>query len=94
MTPQEKAQKYNELAHAMQSGIEYGKNEFEREHKHLRVGINTAHSDHAALVSILIKKGIITQDEYMDALNEFMEKEVQRYEKELSEQYKANIRLG
>lgn len=94
MTLEEKKRKYHELAHAMQSGIEYSKNQFEREHKHLRVGINTAHSDHAALVSLLLKKEIITEEEYLDSLIEFMEKEVQRYETELSNLYNANIRLG
>lgn len=63
------------------------------EHKHLRVGINTAHVDHAALAGLLIKKGIITQEEYMDALVEAMEAEVKRYEAHLSKIYGANITL-
>lgn len=94
MTIQEKAQRYAQLAHAIQSGIEYDKNEFEREHKHLRLGINTAHTDHAALVSLLMRKGVITEDEYWDALLESLEREVERYEKALSKAYGANIKLG
>lgn len=94
MTIKEKARRYQELAHAMQSGVAYEKDEFEREHKHLRVGINTAHVDHSALATLLIKKGIITQEEYMDALVEAMETEVKRYERHLSELYGANIKLG
>lgn len=76
-----------------EKGVAYEKDEFEWEHKHLRVGINTAHVDHAALAGLLIKKGIITQEEYMDALVEAMEAEVKRYEAHLSKIYGANITL-
>jgi hypothetical protein len=93
MTIKKKAKRYQQLAHAMQSGVAYEKDEFEREHKHLRVGINAAHVDHSALVGLLIKKGIITQEEYLDALVEAMEAEVKRYEEKLSRDYGANISL-
>jgi hypothetical protein len=94
VTTEEKTRRWHQLAHALQSGIEYSKNEFEREHKHLRVGISTAHVDHSALASLLIKKGIITQEEYLDALVEAMETEVKRVEAELSIVYGAKITLG
>lgn len=94
MTLEEKANRYRDLVHAMQSGIAYSKNSFEVEHKHLRVGINTALSDQAALVELLLRKGIITKDEYFDILIEFMENEVKSYENKLSKEYGAEIKLG
>ena len=94
MNLEQKKQRYRDLAHAMQSGIEYSQDNFEREHKHLRVGINSALSDNAALVSLLMKKGLFTEDEYLDVLIEFMEREVVRYEEELSKTYGASIKLG
>lgn len=94
MTLAEKALKYQSLAHALQSGIEYNRDQTEKDPKHLRVGINVAHSDHAALVNLLIAKGLFTQDDYFDYLIEQLEKEVQSYEEMLSAQYGANIKLG
>jgi hypothetical protein len=44
----------------------------------LRVGVNTAMSDHAALVKTLIDAGLITEDVYTKNLADFMEKEANR----------------
>jgi hypothetical protein len=92
----EKKARYLELCHAMQTGVAYEMNQnvAPTQPKHLRVGINAAMCDHAGLVELLIQKGIITEEEYLDALICSMEREVAKYEKLLSEQLNANITLG
>lgn len=77
-------QKYRELVHAMQSGVKLdlmlrdkGQDNL---NKHLRVGINVAMSDHAALTRILVSRGIISELEYHQALVDAMEAEVKSYE--------------
>jgi len=76
---------YIEAQHAMQTGVsmmmQYEPGETQR--KSLRVGINTALCDQAALVSLLIEKGIITEDEYMAAIAKEMNREVQRYKERI-----------
>lgn len=62
--------------------------------KHLRVGINVALCDHAALVGLLIAKGVLTEDEYTKAIADEMEREVKRMEERLSRMYGVRITLG
>ena len=62
--------------------------------KHLRVGVNSAMCDHAALVRVLIAKGILTEDEYLEAVADEMEREQKRYEERLTAKYGRNIVLG
>ena len=80
--------RYLVALHAMQSGVAamMGRKEGSKETdpKHLRVGINSAMCEHAALVSILIEKGIFTEAEYMEKLADEMEAEKARYEERLS----------
>jgi len=89
MTIEEKKAKYAALGHAMQTGVAY-KMELdpsETTAKHLRVGVNAAMCDHAALAQLLMKKGVLTEDEYLDALIESMEREVAGYQDELNRLY-------
>lgn len=88
MSIEELRAKYMSLAHAMQSGVEM-KRSFSKEcePKHLRVGINSAMVGNGALVQLLIKKGVFTEEEYMEELVAAMEREVKAYEQELSEAY-------
>jgi hypothetical protein len=90
-------------AHAMQSGVaatmqigwpESGDLSNETSPKHLRVGVNVALADMGSLVGLLIAKGIITDDEYMDAIVAGMQREVKKYEDILSEHYGKEITLG
>lgn len=76
---------YEDALHAMQTGvaIEQGKGSDNGLPKHLRVGVNAAMCDHTGLVRLLISKGVITQDEYIQAITEEMNREVERYEKKL-----------
>ena len=91
MTLEEKKKKYAALTHAMQTGVAYKMERAPAETtpQHLRVGVNCAMSEQGALVGLLMKKGIITEDEYLDALIESMEGEVQSYQTELTELYGA-----
>ena len=89
-------------SHAMQSGVaaemqlaqDHGERHPSTEPKHLRVGINNALCDHAALVKLLIAKGLITEAEYLKAIADAMEEEKQFYEKRLSNIYGKPITLG
>ncbi|MEI9995129.1 MAG: hypothetical protein WDM91_11080 [Rhizomicrobium sp.] len=86
MTDAEKAAEFarrHQIAqHAMQAGVAYeiARDDHSVWPKHLRVGINTAMIDHASLVKLLVKKGVITELEYLQAIAEGMEDERARYE--------------
>jgi hypothetical protein len=86
---------YESALHGVQSAIAF---EYERENpqqdmrrirKHLRVGIDSAHSSHAALADLLIKKGIISRDEYKEHVRLLMNHELHLYETRLSKQFGA-----
>jgi DNA-binding sugar fermentation-stimulating protein len=98
---------YASLLHAVQTGVMYEMQlGFEkgqdlspdtpvgRAVKHLRTGNNARACDHAALVGLLIRKGLITEEEYAEALLAEMATEKKRYEERLSQHYGANITLG
>jgi hypothetical protein len=105
VTLEEKQQRYLELMHAMQTGVGYDieaeplsprylPQEIHRAIKHLRVGINSALLQQAAISELLVAKGIITHDEYLDKLIEKVEQEVASYEQRLSERFGSSIKLG
>lgn len=88
--------RYLAAMHAVQSGVA-----MDLQHdpasgtpKHLRVGVNSALVNQAALVRLLITKGLITEMEYMTALAEEAEAEQRRYEELLSKRHGGNIRLA
>lgn len=89
-------ERYHAAAHAMQSGVasEMNHNPKPTEPKHLRVGINSAMADHAALAKLLIDKGVITEDEYFEAIADGMEREQKSYEERLSEHFGTTITLA
>lgn len=78
--------RYVIATHAMQSGVallmQQGSDETSP--KHLRVGVNAAMCEHAALVELLVEKGVLTKDEYLKAIADEMETEQARYEEKLS----------
>ena len=61
--------------------------------KHLRVGVNSAMVDHAALVNLLVDKGIITVEDYWHSIVEQMQAEVTRYEQLISSKLGRSIKL-
>lgn len=96
-TAKEIQEKYAFLTHAIQSGIamELLIDSTAGTPKHLRVGINMAMVETAALGKILIQKGIITKEEYFLNLLENLEVELEAIKKRLSVYYGANnITLG
>ena len=88
--------RYMAALHAMQSGVaaEMDFNTGPTQTKHLRTGINAAMSDICGLVTLLIAKGIFTEEEYVAALADAMEREKTKYEKLLSEHYGTKITLA
>ena len=96
MTIEESMKRYEDAAHAVQSGVAQTMN-IDRNAttpKHLRVGLNLSKCEHAALVRLLISKGFIGEEEYYAALADEAEAEQARYEESLSHHYKANIKLA
>jgi hypothetical protein len=88
--------RYAAAAHAMQSGVaaKMHHEPAETQPKHLRVGINSAMCDHAALVRLLIAKGVFTEEEYVKEIADEMEREKERYEIWLTAVTGANVKLG
>ena len=86
--------RYEAAVHAMQSGVAYmltrGPNG-ECSPKHLRVGVNSAMCDQAALVRLLIAKGLFTQEEYVAEVTAEMEREVERYSRRINPDGKVHL---
>lgn len=100
MTEEQKTQldlcrRYQAALHAMQSGVALKLEKGGPEHpKHYRVGINAAMVDASAMAKLLIRKGIITQTEYLEAVAVEMEAEKARYEAELSKRFGGSTSLA
>ena len=67
--------------HPMQSGVAWMMNydSSQTDPKHLRVGVNSALIDSAALAWVLIQKGVISEVEYKETLAKFAAQEKQSY---------------
>ena len=90
-------QRYEAAHHAVQSGVAFlisAGDSNSHTPKMLRTGINMRAVEHAALVRLLMKKGLITELEYMEALADEAEREVQRLQKDLSEKLGPNVKLA
>lgn len=89
-------QRYVAAAHAMQSGVaaKMERDPSETTPKHLRTGVNSSMVENSALVKLLVSKGVLTDEEWAEALAEGMEDEVRLYEKWLTEKIGTNISLG
>ena len=90
---------YKHHARRMQCGVEYTmRDSKECEPKHLRVGVNTALADRGSLVRLLMKKGVISEDEYLEAIADGMKLEADAYENRVQQKFSPNwetdIRLG
>ena len=97
MTREEKLARYKALCHAMQSGVrmEMGRGIIGAiKGTHLGVGVNMVKCDHAALVALLVKKGVISEEDYLDAIIESMECEVRSYEKRQAKYFGKKITLA
>jgi transcription termination factor NusB len=94
--------RYEVAAHAVQAGVAMEMNDAPPHisqsavsPKMLRTGVNLAMVEHGALVRLMIKKGIITDLEYMEELVKGVEQEQHDYEARLSAKYggKTKIKL-
>lgn len=75
--------RYQAAAHAVQTGVAYeihtAPGQAGVSAKHLRVGVNMAMVDTSALAMLLVKKGLITEEELWSALADGAEAELQKY---------------
>lgn len=79
---------YRAPCHAMQSGVKYDQElgaSPPDSPKHLRVGVNISMVEMAALVELLEAKGVLTAEDFWEAVIGGMKREVERYEKLCSE---------
>ena len=76
--------RYLKAAHGMQAGVGFKRDKGDQSPKHLRVGVNTALVQQAALVELLIDKGLFSRLEYFTKLAECMERERDSYAEEIS----------
>jgi hypothetical protein len=93
----EKERLFQQLQHAMQSGVAYSMHQQPNDQthpKHLRVGVNTAMVQIAALVNTLVAAGVIDGRKFQDEANRLMRREVESYEAELREAYGTQIKLA
>lgn len=98
---QDAAKRLEVAQHAMQAGVamELALDQrddpgwHDRSHKHLRVGVNSALCEVAVFARLLIDKGIITREEYAEALQRQMEAEKATYEAMLTARTGSEIRL-
>jgi len=93
----EALRRYHAAAHAMQTGValKMEHDGTETQPKHLRVGVNSALVDGAALAELLIHKGVITKDEYLTTIALGMEREVEMYKEWVADHFPgANINLA
>lgn len=93
---------YEALAHAIQTGVMY---ELELEQpgisalpvgrlvKHLRTGTNLRARDHGALVRLLVRKGVFTEEEYEREVLEQLREEKGLYERRLTEAYGGGTKI-
>ncbi len=77
---------YTRLAHSIQSAtaflMEHGNS---HNPKHLRTGLNILFAEHAAIAELLVKKSIITREEYEASLLKGLQEELDRLTKEARE---------
>lgn len=90
-------ERYMAAAHGVQTGVAY---ELEYDPssgtpKHLRTGLNLSKVEHGALVRLLIAKGIITDEEYMEEMVKGVEEELHTYEERINKHFgvKGKIKL-
>lgn len=86
---------YEQALHGIQTGVAF---EIERgssasNPKHLRVGVNSAMVSDAALVRLLVAKGIFTMDEYLESVRLEANRELERYEAHILEHYGVQVSL-
>lgn len=84
---------YEEAAHGVQAAIAYamGTGSKATEPKHMRVGIDMSKADMLGLATLLIAKGIFTQDEYIEHMRLAANQELHMREEEVFAKTGARI---
>lgn len=93
---QEAIARYEAACHAVRTGIMLlmGSPKYKAaEPKDLRLGIDSAQVSQAAIVELLVRKGIITYDEWYSTLADAMEKEKAEYTQEVGKKVGPGIVL-
>lgn len=82
---EENKRRYLAAGHAIQSGVamEHSMGSDDGSPKHLRVGINLRATDAGGLAKLLVDKGVITDEEYLEAIVDAAEAEQKAYEDRL-----------
>jgi len=95
MTVEDLKKQYENLCHAMQTGVAYKINidASETSPKHLRVGVNSALVETSALVKLLIDKGLISEQDFWELMVSMMQSEVNLYQDFLSAHLGSEVRL-
>jgi hypothetical protein len=98
---EELQRRYFSAAHSIQSAIAFliGRDELEgvqpdsrsTSPKHMRVGIDMTKAEMGGLVALLIEKGVITLDEYEEAITRGLEREQKRYAATARERIGINV---
>jgi hypothetical protein len=88
MRPENAHLTYDEAMHGVQTGIALlmNYNTHFTEAKHLRVGVDSCMVTNAAVAQLLIAKGVITEDEYVEAVRIAAIEELERSEDALEKQ--------
>lgn len=95
--------RYDAAMHAVQSGIKMelelddptaGPEKLLNRLKHHRVGIDSAHVSDLGLAELLMRKGVFTELEYVEAIAVAAEKEQLQYEARLSERMNTRVALA
>lgn len=87
---------YEQAMHAVQTGVAMNIDLDPRESapKHLRVGVNSALLNQAAIARLLIARGVFTEAEYIEAITAEANKEAEMYEALLSKHFGRPVKLG
>jgi hypothetical protein len=99
-TPEQREQ-LTSLPHRVQSAIAFLSDKLAREGrrnqalepKHLRVGVNSALVEASALGMLLMQKGLVTPDEYYEALIRGWESEVKSYQDLIHQAFGPNVSI-
>lgn len=93
---EESRARYMQAGHAMQSGIDYLLRYDEKmgTPKDLRVGVNSSMSQQGGLATLLIAKGVFTEEEYGTAMADAMEREVEATKKEIKDKLGVDVELS
>lgn len=91
---------YMQAAHGVQTAIKYemlqrgldaDSHKLLNYAKHLRVGIDLGKADMAGLAGLLIRKGFITEAEYLEAMRLGANEELARYNEHINTTYNVNV---